>query len=88
MEPPASLHAFLDAIIANPFPLQVFIPLQELFAVLQSLIPLHEFVPKHLTLFICPLAIAEVTGAAANPNAAAVAMAIPINFLLLMTNSI
>ena len=87
MEPPASLQAFLDDTNVKPFPLQEFIPLQELFAVLQSLIPLHEFIPKHLTLFVCPLAIAEVIGAAANPNAAAVAIAIPINFLLLMTNS-
>jgi hypothetical protein len=43
--PPFASHAFADFSGSHPWPLQEFMPLHELLAVLQALMPLHELIP-------------------------------------------
>jgi hypothetical protein len=42
------VHSVSVAVSLQPNPLHEFCPLQELCAVLQALVPLHEFPPPHL----------------------------------------
>jgi len=72
--PPILSQASLE-MLTKPLPLQADLPLQELSAVLQSLLPLHLFIPKHLT-WLSELAMVMV-GIVANIPAAATANAIP-----------
>ncbi|MEO8204040.1 MAG: hypothetical protein ABI630_09260, partial [Betaproteobacteria bacterium] len=66
----------------NPWPLQAFSPLQELFAPLQSLWPLHEFTPSQWIL--AAWAAAGVATVIPNIPAAAAARAIPVSLLAFM----
>lgn len=81
-EPPISTHACLD-IVTKPLPLHEAWPLQAFVAVLQSLWPLHLLTPKQCTLASLP-ACTAVNGAAENNAAATVAIAIVVNFLLVV----
>jgi hypothetical protein len=73
----AASHSALES-DTQPLPLQEFWPWQELVAVEQADLPLHELTPSHFTL-AASAALAEVSGAALNNIAAAVAIAIPEN---------
>src|SRR4030067_450520 len=81
--PPLSLHSFSDR-ATKPLPLQEFMPLQALSAVLQSDLPLQALTPVQCTM--PPSAATAVAGimAVANRPAAAVAMARPVSFFLLI----
>jgi hypothetical protein len=76
--PPAASQASAVLVMVKPWPLQEFSPLHSLLAVLQALMPLQELLPVHLT---ASSANALDTGASAKKPAAAVATAIPENFL-------
>jgi hypothetical protein len=66
--------------LVQPWPLQLFWPLQELLAPLQAPVPLHELAPAHLTLVSAFLpANAEP---AANIEATAPAIIAPFKVLL------
>ena len=80
--PPAVLHS-AGVSITKPCPLQAFWPLQELFAVLHSLMPLQELPPSQWTLALLP---SEEPPVAAQPvinrAAAVAAIARPASLLL------
>ena len=48
-EPPASVQALADALLFQPWPLQLFWPLHSFLAVLQSEVPLQLFTPAQWT---------------------------------------
>jgi hypothetical protein len=73
--PPTFSQASSD-MLTKPWPLQEFLPLHALLAVLQSLWPLHLFTPKHFTSLSDPALTA--IGAIENKPAAATANAIPV----------
>src|SRR4029453_14575182 len=75
----ASHSAFV--ISTKPLPLQLFLPAQELLAVAQADLPLHEFTPSHFT--FASSAARAASGAVLKTNAAAVASARPDHLFLL-----
>ena len=80
--PPAVLHS-AGVSITKPCPLQAFWPLQELFAVLHSLMPLQELPPSQWTLALLPLEEPPVAAQPVINKAAAVAaIARPASLLL------
>jgi hypothetical protein len=68
--------------LTQPWPAQEFWPAQLVVAVAQALEPLQEFMLKHLPALSPALAL---IGATANMAAAAVARAIPVVFLAVIT---
>ena len=72
----------------QPLPLQLFCPLQELLAVAQSDVPLHELIPLQCTLACFILISDELPELLAQPDsikvAAAAAIAVVVNFLTVL----
>src|SRR4249920_1498188 len=75
--PPASVHSLADLALTQPWPLQLFWPLQELLAVAHSLVPLQLLVPEHFTFASAACTVLVASRPVENRAAAAVAMATP-----------
>eukprot|EP01136_Pigoraptor_vietnamica_P037537 Opistho-1_new@105621 len=75
--PPASVHSFADFLLTQPWPLQVFWPLQALLAVLHSDVPLQLLTPAQCTEPLSAACTVVLTVPMANRAAAALAIARP-----------
>jgi hypothetical protein len=85
--PPAEVQAELEALLTQPWPLQLFWPLHSLVAALHSEVPLQLLTPEHFTLPASAiLAVGEDVQPAANSVAAAAATMAP-DFKVNMGNS-
>lgn len=74
--PPAEVQSLAEALDTQPWPLQLFMPLQSFLAVLQSEDPLQLFTPVHLTDMVsAAFAVVAVVSAAPMENRAAAVLA-------------